>query len=737
MGAFNDYGDIIRQRREEMGLSIEKLARQSLISPHLLSEAENDRYALTESELIFVANALGLSAEALKSGHTLVRSGEELSKKINELEAVTDSLKNALNDISQILKEFTPTTLTNSNTQTQDFPQQNPSREYGANKYEFTDETITFFDYINGSPIILHRIVALYDFNDVKAGDLGGFVESEFNLSQFGLSWVYDDAKVINSSRVYDDVQVRGEAIVRGQAIISERAVIDGNADVSGSARVFGHAEVFGSARIMGNSQVHGFSEIKGNAIITDNAVVSQYAQIGELAIISKDAHVYGEATVFGRAEVFGNARIYGEASVFGEAEVYGSAKVFGFAKICKNARVYGLTEISGYMQIDRDYTSENQEPADARQVDDDYIDDIQEKKAMPDRYLTGLKIKTPRGEFSVTDRTKEEMEAAGYGYHHESDDGQYIIMGGYNRAFAIRNTDNDLKKYRVEYISSSVGQINGTESHDEISETIGYDFYAKTPKGAMLDATDFLAREVQQNFNDEGNYFTEFINEISFNVFDVNGELHSRITIVSAFDMSDPMQTKYEAAELFKTSETKSTEKKYELTDKTVIEKDDNGNEHTLYQIKALRDFGNVKAGTLGGYIESENNLSHDGEAWVAAHAKVFENAYIYDNGYAMGGARVYGNAQVCEDAVVHGESVIKDNAKVFGSAEVNGSAIAKDDMQVNYDLVSITASTQKKENAKENVSVQEQEKKEKIAEQQKAIEQDEPEKEISGLAM
>ena len=62
----------------------------------------------------------------------------------------------------------------------------------------------------------------------------------------------------------------------------------------------------------------------------------------------------------------------------------------------------------------------------------------------------------------------------------------------------------------------------------------------------------------------------------------------------------------------------------------------------HTLYRIKALRDFGNVEKGDLGGYIESENNLSHYGNAMV------FDNAMVCDN------AMVYGNAMVCGDAVI-----------------------------------------------------------------------------------
>jgi antirestriction protein ArdC len=58
----------------------------------------------------------------------------------------------------------------------------------------------------------------------------------------------------------------------------------------------------------------------------------------------------------------------------------------------------------------------------------------------VPDNFLTGEKIKTPRGSFSLTDMTPAQMEAAGYGFHHSSDDGRYHIMGNGTRAFAIIN---------------------------------------------------------------------------------------------------------------------------------------------------------------------------------------------------------------------------------------------------------------------------------------------------------
>lgn len=60
----------------------------------------------------------------------------------------------------------------------------------------------------------------------------------------------------------------------------------------------------------------------------------------------------------------------------------------------------------------------------------------------MPDDFLTGDKIEMPRGSFSLTAMSREQMESAGYGFHHNSEDGKYHIMGNGNRAFAIQNEE-------------------------------------------------------------------------------------------------------------------------------------------------------------------------------------------------------------------------------------------------------------------------------------------------------
>ena len=112
---------------------------------------------------------------------------------------------------------------------------------------------------------------------------------------------------------------------------------------------------------------------------------------------------------------------------------------------------------------------------------------------------------------------------------------------------------------------------------------------------------------------------------------------------------------------------------KKYEL-----VASDVNG----LYRVKALMDFGNVKAGDIGGYVSGEHNLSHYGNSWVYDNARVFEHARVSNNASVSGLARVYGDARVFEharvsnNASVSGLARVSDNARVFEHARVSNNA-------------------------------------------------------------
>ena len=111
---------------------------------------------------------------------------------------------------------------------------------------------------------------------------------------------------------------------------------------------------------------------------------------------------------------------------------------------------------------------------------------------------------------------------------------------------------------------------------------------------------------------------------------------------------------------------------KKFELTTEFIT----NAFGKKLFRIKALVEFGNVKAGELGGYVEKEGNISQDGDAWVYDNAWVCDDAWVSGNARVCGNARVSGNAKVCGNARVSGNAWVCGNARVSDNAWVSGNA-------------------------------------------------------------
>ena len=118
---------------------------------------------------------------------------------------------------------------------------------------------------------------------------------------------------------------------------------------------------------------------------------------------------------------------------------------------------------------------------------------------------------------------------------------------------------------------------------------------------------------------------------------------------------------------------------KKYKLTDETI-----NLNGVTLYRIEALKYFGEIKKGDKGGFIESENNLAHEGDAWVSDNAHVYGNACVFNNAHVYGNAFVSGYAQVYGGAFVYGNAWLYDNTRVCGYARVADNARVYGDANV-----------------------------------------------------
>lgn len=173
--------------------------------------------------------------------------------------------------------------------------------------------------------------ITLFRIRRIPSGTLGGWIESENNLSQKGDCFIFDDAMVF------------GDAKITGNAMVKNSAQVYGNAFISGNAQVSGSVVVYDNASIIDNAQVSGSAVVYDNASIIDNAQVSG------------SAVVYNNASIMDNAKVSGNAVIYDNAVIKQQAKVSESAIIRGYAQIEENADIGGDVIIEGNTVVSKD----------------------------------------------------------------------------------------------------------------------------------------------------------------------------------------------------------------------------------------------------------------------------------------------------------------------------------------------------------------------------------------------
>jgi hypothetical protein len=166
-------------------------------------------------------------------------------------------------------------------------------------KYEFTKEFHNHFG------IIVQRIRAVRSFGDVKAGSLGGFIQSERNLSHDGNCWVYNNSLVYLEATVKDDARALDECWIWNSATLRERATAKHKCFLSGSVDVF------------------------GQAVIKDEACCTDFSRIFDKCVVKERAATSGRAWCHGKSELAGFSRAAGDAELTGTFKLRGNGKVF------------------------------------------------------------------------------------------------------------------------------------------------------------------------------------------------------------------------------------------------------------------------------------------------------------------------------------------------------------------------------------------------------------------------
>lgn len=261
-------------------------------------------------------------------------------------------------------------------------------------KYMLTDET----KLVQGQT--LHRIRALQSFGGVKAGDLGGWIRDERNLSTKGTAWVsgeacvYDSAIVTESALVRENATVRGTAIIRGNGIIADHALIESKAKVFENALVMGEAIIGNSVQIFGNACVGGSAHVNGGARIYGNSDIS-----GEATIVSGMASISGDvcirnATINGTAFVCGAPTLSGGDISISKPNDYLTIGSYGQLE---SWLTFARTFDCRIRLISSSYTGdiEDWRPEGAKQVKDYYRNAIKLAKTyISDTIYTAIRVK-------------------------------------------------------------------------------------------------------------------------------------------------------------------------------------------------------------------------------------------------------------------------------------------------------------------------------------------------------
>jgi hypothetical protein len=166
-------------------------------------------------------------------------------------------------------------------------------------KFELTNQKYIHFG------IILHRIRALRDFSDVKAGSLGGWVEKSTNLSQEGSCWIYDNSMVYQDAIVMDAAQARNSCWIHNAARLRDNAIA------------------------------------KDSCIIQDHSDCFENCAISCTAFVSDTARLYGFACAYDSAGVYGKARCHGHVKIYQTAKISGTAELTGRFKARGNAKIF------------------------------------------------------------------------------------------------------------------------------------------------------------------------------------------------------------------------------------------------------------------------------------------------------------------------------------------------------------------------------------------------------------
>ena len=534
-----------------------------------------------------------------------------------------------------------------------------------SKKYRLDDT-----DSIDFNGHILYRIVALKDFSIIKAGDKGGYIESEKNLSHNNDAWIFDNAKV------YGFTQVAGNAKISGDGELNVNDTI--NKDV-----------------VLGSEEVHKAEQVVETNSLKDRKKTTFKEWFGGYDTsepVSKVVDSWGvpikvyHSTIRKGINKFQNFNT--DKPVWFTPNKEYSKRYYSTKKWYQKGDTYTV-----YLNLKNPLNVGNID----RPLDDgwkfhrnDWYDELSKKSRIPyeiiEERLKPVKAVWVHG-LTNTKEFKELLQEYGYDGIKAKERG-FISYAAFQQEQIRKSSDVHFRK--KDYILSEETLEDSIDdtlkySREKISDKI--DEKKIEEKQAKEERFQTYKKECEQRkkniINDRFNPYKIIGTITTLNKFGIdtahnNNKQDFLKALEKSFKKEDSTMWSFEILssepslrkEVDNVLENIDNGKKYRLDDTDSI--DFNG--HILYRIVALKDFADVKAGDKGGYVESEDNLSHDGAAWVYDNAQVFDKAKVSDN------------AQVKDNAHVHGYTQVAGNARISGYGELNVNDTITEDVALDF---------------------------------------------------
>lgn len=189
----------------------------------------------------------------------------------------------------------------------------------------------------------------------VKAGELGGYIAKEDNLSQTGACWVGENAMAFDDARIYENAILAGRALAYGKAYLRGAVHVRESAIIRGNAILENYAEVYGTAIVEDDARIFQRAAIFDNAQVRETAEVSGTAKVHNFAKLSGACHVTDFSRVFGNAKIRGGALIRGHSQVFGDTVISNQEYLSGNAVVPNSDHILyfcGLGQLLGFSDI-------------------------------------------------------------------------------------------------------------------------------------------------------------------------------------------------------------------------------------------------------------------------------------------------------------------------------------------------------------------------------------------------